>query len=229
LGKAQRHQALTIFVLAIVVTLLSAAASSLTQSVSLFTGIYWAVTTATAVGYGDVTPKNTVGKVIAAAVMLTSIPLFASLFAVLAAHVTAQQIRKIMGLDKKEPRDGFTLLIGSSPLLRQTIEELYKAGRRCVIVPGDHGGAEYEDMQEYIHVIDGSSAEEATIRKAHPERAEQILIASDKDTDVLLASVITKHLAPEVPVVAVAKSKQVAAAISDLVSLLRSLRRNNRL
>jgi hypothetical protein len=51
-------------------------------------GFYWAVETGTTVGYGDVTPHNAAGRVIAVAVMLLAIPLFGAVFAMLtAAHV----------------------------------------------------------------------------------------------------------------------------------------------
>ena len=54
---------------------------ALTQNLPFTTGLYWAVTTATTVGYGDVTPHNGAGRVIASAVMLTTIPMLAAVFA----------------------------------------------------------------------------------------------------------------------------------------------------
>lgn len=45
------------------------------------TGLYWAVESATTVGYGDVTPHTPAGRLIAVAVMLTTIPLLAAVFA----------------------------------------------------------------------------------------------------------------------------------------------------
>lgn len=56
-------------------------AYSLTQHLPFTTGLYWAVETATTVGYGDVTPHNPAGRVVSLAVMLTTIPLLAALFA----------------------------------------------------------------------------------------------------------------------------------------------------
>lgn len=215
LGKAQRHQALTLVTLAVLFTLVGGTLFSITQAVSLFTGIYWAITTATTVGYGDITPKNTIGRLIAAGVMLTAIPLFASLFAVIAASLTAQEIRKVMGLDKRVPRDGYVLIIGSGPLVRQTIEDLNQAGRSCVVVAESRPG-ELDGLEESVRLISGSPLDEDTLKKAHPERAQQILITAEKDSDVLLCTVLTKHLAPNVSIIAVVTSRKVAQAISDL-------------
>jgi voltage-gated potassium channel Kch len=63
---------------------------SAAEHISYVSGLYWAVTTATTVGYGDVIPRNTVGQLIAIAVMLTTIPLLASVFALITgAHMAA--------------------------------------------------------------------------------------------------------------------------------------------
>lgn len=50
-----------------------AAAFASLENVSLGNGIYWAVATVTTVGYGDITPKNTEGKVVAILLMLVGI------------------------------------------------------------------------------------------------------------------------------------------------------------
>jgi voltage-gated potassium channel Kch len=66
-----------------------AAAFSLTQHVGAVTGLYWAVTTATTVGYGDVAARNTTGQLISVLVMLTTIPLLAN--AMSHAHLRRQK------------------------------------------------------------------------------------------------------------------------------------------
>ena len=57
-------------------------------------GLYWALTTATTVGYGDVTPKTAGGHVIAALVMLTVVPLFAATFSLFTSGLTATHIKR---------------------------------------------------------------------------------------------------------------------------------------
>lgn len=63
---------------------------TVTQHVSLLTGIYWAVATGSTVGYGDVTAHGTGGRLISIGVMLTAIPLLANAFS----HVHVHRIRK---------------------------------------------------------------------------------------------------------------------------------------
>jgi voltage-gated potassium channel len=61
-------------------------------------GLYFATTTATTVGYGDITPQGWLPHVLAVAIMVTVIPLFAATFSLLtsgltAGHVTASEHR----------------------------------------------------------------------------------------------------------------------------------------
>lgn len=56
-------------------------------------GLYWALSTATTVGYGDITPHGTLAHLIASAAMLTVVPLFAATFSLLTSGLTAEHVR----------------------------------------------------------------------------------------------------------------------------------------
>lgn len=57
-------------------------------------GLYWAVATATTVGYGDVTPRTPFGRLIAVMVMLTVIPLFGATFSLFTAGITTTRVKE---------------------------------------------------------------------------------------------------------------------------------------
>jgi voltage-gated potassium channel len=61
--------------------------------VSWPTGMYWAVVTATTVGYGDVTPHGAWARTVAIVVMLTVIPLLGALFAALTSMHIGKHVR----------------------------------------------------------------------------------------------------------------------------------------
>lgn len=62
------------------------------EHISETSGLYWAVATATTVGYGDVTPHSSAGRLIAVLVMLTVIPLFAASFSLVTSGLTAAHV-----------------------------------------------------------------------------------------------------------------------------------------
>ncbi len=88
-----------------------------TEHLPVATGLYWSVTTATTVGYGDITPHTHVGRLLAVLVMLTVIPLFAATFSLMTTALTTAHVSKLhdealahlrhikehLGLDKDLP------------------------------------------------------------------------------------------------------------------------------
>ena len=67
------------------------------EHLNIWLGLYWALTTATTVGYGDVTPHTVAGHVIAALVMLTVVPLFAATFSLFTSGLTDVHVRRAEG------------------------------------------------------------------------------------------------------------------------------------
>lgn len=67
-----------------------AVAFSAAEHVPFWLAGYWAIETGTTVGYGDVTPRGTAGRVIAVVLMLCAIPLLGASFATL----TAEHVHK---------------------------------------------------------------------------------------------------------------------------------------
>lgn len=66
---------------------------ALAEHIATASGLYWAVTTATTVGYGDVIPHNSSGRIIAIVVMLTVIPLFGATFSLFTSGLTGAHVR----------------------------------------------------------------------------------------------------------------------------------------
>ena len=69
-----------------------AAQGSESSVVSLRDGLYWAVVTMTTVGYGDKTPKTTLGRAVAALWMLSSLVLVSLLSTSLVSRLTAERV-----------------------------------------------------------------------------------------------------------------------------------------
>ncbi|HTU06851.1 MAG TPA: potassium channel family protein, partial [Trebonia sp.] len=80
-GVPQRRHVLVLLASVAAVVLVGGELFALAEGLPFTTGLYWAITTATTVGYGDVTPHNPVGRLLASLVMLTTIPMLAAAFA----------------------------------------------------------------------------------------------------------------------------------------------------
>ena len=124
IGKQQRRHVASLLLAAVACVLAGAGLFAQTQDLPFTTGFYWAITTATTVGYGDVTPHNGAGRVIASGVMLTTIPLLAAVFALLAGGAAAAGIRRILNVEERFPEGTYRLLLGMSPTVPASSSEI---------------------------------------------------------------------------------------------------------
>ncbi len=183
-----------------------------TQGLPFSTGVYWAITTATTVGYGDVTPHNGAGRVIASAVMLTTIPLLAGVFALLTGGVVVTGVRRALAMHAGFPASPYRLVIGMNPRVHAVLEQLVAAGVAVVLVADvDPAG-----LPPGVHLIKGDPTQPHAIRAAKPQGAEQALITGNSDGDVLVSAVHLRKLAPDLAVVALVGSAEVRDALRDL-------------
>lgn len=87
-----RRRALAIIIAAVVLDVALGVAFAAAERVSVADGLYWATTTATTVGYGDITPHGWLPHLVAIGVMITVIPLFASAFSLLTSGLTSTHV-----------------------------------------------------------------------------------------------------------------------------------------
>jgi len=212
LRGSHRRQVVVLLASVVAIIIAGGAVFAATQSYPFTTGLYWAVTTATTVGYGDVTPHNPAGRVVASVVMLTTIPLLASVFALVTGAAAAAGIRRVLAMGRAFPASGYRLVIGMDSAVHEILDELVKVGDPVVLVADvDPGGVRGE-----VHVVRGDPTDETAIRSARPASAQQALITGASDGDVLVSAVLLRKQAPDLPVVALVRSASVREALRDL-------------
>ena len=212
LGKVTRSQVVTVLALAAVAVVAGGVAFAVVDHTSVWTGLYWAVTTATTVGYGDVVPKNGAGRVVAVAEMLTAIPLFGAAFALFAATVTAAKLSRFLKVEHHFPPGAYVVVLGMHPTVPLVARQLAEAGFGVVLAAEADGVS----LPSHVHHVDGPPTDEETVRSTKPAEAEAVLLVSPDDGEMLVSAVLLRHLAPEVTTIAVAQSSMVAAALADL-------------
>jgi voltage-gated potassium channel len=212
LGRQQRKHIAALLAAALGCVLGGGALFAWTQGLPFSTGLYWAITTATTVGYGDVTPKNGAGRVIASAVMLTTIPLLAAVFALLTGGVVVTGIRRVLDMHAQLPASPYRLVIGMNPRVHAILDQLVAAGVPVVLVADvDSAG-----LPPGVHLVRGDPTQLQPIAAANPQGADQALITGASDGDVLVSAVHLRRHAPQLDVVALVGSAAVRDALLDL-------------
>jgi voltage-gated potassium channel len=212
LGAGQRRHVAILLSGAVACMLAGAAAFAATQHYPFSTSLYWAITTATTVGYGDVTPHNAVGRVVASAVMLTTIPLLASVFAVMTGAAAASGVRRILTMARQLPEGAHRLVVGMDPSVPAILAELVRADDPVVLV----ADVEPTSVPAEVHLVRGDPTQPATIHRAKPRQAQQALITGVTDGDVLVSAVLLRKQAPDLPVAALVRSAAVREALREL-------------
>jgi voltage-gated potassium channel len=212
LSKVKRHHISVLLGAASASIVIGAILFALTQHVSFGTGLYWAIVTAATVGYGDVTPHNSVGRIVAAVVILTTIPLLAAVFALITGLAAATQIRRLFDMDHGLPDRGFTAVYGSHPSVSRIVEELVTSGRQVLLV----AQIDASEVHDAVRLVAGDPTSEVVIRKSRPDRAADALVVGGGDADVLVTCVALRSAAPSVPIYALADSPKVAQALQEL-------------
>lgn len=186
-------------------------AFALTDHLPVPTGLYWAVTTATTVGYGDVTPHNTAARIVASAVMLTCIPLLAGAFALFTGAAASAALRKALNM-ATFPTGSYRIIVGAHPAVPAILDELADAGDAVVLV----ADVDPTTVRQGVHVVRGDPTQAATLQRARPEQATHALITGASDGDVLVSAVLLRQAAPKLVLTALARSPRISDALRDI-------------
>ena len=198
--------------LATLIILAGAGLFSITQHDSYGLSLYWAITTATTVGYGDVLPHNAAGRVIASVVMLTTIPIVGAVFGLLAGASAVSHLRRILGMEMRLPSQPYTVIYGMHPIVAHVLDELCDRDDPVVLVaPHRPPGAPAD-----VIFIAGDMTDEAVIARSRPDLADRALIACIDEADTMVVAVTLHGIAPDLKTYALTASRKVARALNEL-------------
>jgi voltage-gated potassium channel len=160
-----RVHALTLVAAAAFCVLAGGAVFAATQHLPVTKGWYWAIETATTVGYGDVTPANASGRIVAVVVMLTTIPLLAAAFAVVTGSAVANGVRRLLEMGARFPDGSYVLVLGMHPAVSVVLQELANAGDSTVLIADVDPSA----VPGHVHFIRGDPTAQEVLARGRPE------------------------------------------------------------
>lgn len=109
-----------LFSISVAIIVLSAFLFSLTEKQSLANSLWWAITTATTVGYGDVTPRTAFGKIIAAFLMVGGVGFIGLLTSTIVDFVN----NRVTASEDTQQQDDMAELMGEIRSLTSKVDRL---------------------------------------------------------------------------------------------------------
>jgi voltage-gated potassium channel len=155
---------------------------------TIFDGIWWAIITASTVGYGDYVPHSFFGRLTALILILLGVGIVSSYFGTLAAAAVTKQDAFSEGRIPYKG-EGHIIIIGWNERSKELISKLTNSNSKDVqmIVLIDETLEANPVRSRYVHFIQGKGHVDETIIKSDIHNAEKVLITADRGNDELQA------------------------------------------
>ncbi|NHM32569.1 potassium channel family protein [Neobacillus terrae] len=186
---------------------------------NILDGIWWAIITASTVGYGDYVPHSIAGRAAAIILILIGAGFVSSYFVTLSAvAVTRQNAFSEGKITYKE--SGHIIIIGWNERSRELIQKISNQDYPQPLVLIDETLKSIPIHSRYVHYIQGKPHLDETLKKANLLEADRVLITADQGNEEIQAdmySILTllaiKGLSPQIPcIVEILTSEQVINA-----------------
>ncbi|MES9967869.1 MAG: potassium channel family protein, partial [Sedimenticola sp.] len=173
--------------------------------------IYWALVTISTVGYGDITPVTTEGRVITLVLIICGIVVisFTTSVIVAAFNDKMQEMRENRVYAELEKRKGkHTIICGFGRIGQVVAERLAQERDNIVIIDSDPEQVAEARKLGYL-VIEGSAERSDLLENAGiSERAERILCLTDDDVANVYITLTAKYMNPEIEVISRANREE---------------------
>ncbi|WP_026567934.1 potassium channel family protein [Bacillus sp. UNC41MFS5] len=153
---------------------------------TIFDGIWWAIITASTVGYGDYVPHSFLGRLTALILILFGVAFVSSYFGTLAAAAVTKQDALSEGRIPYKG-EGHIIIIGWNERSKELISKLTTAKYQQMIVLIDETLEANPVKSRFVHFIQGKGHVDETIVKSDIKNAEKVLITADRGNDELQA------------------------------------------
>ena len=170
-----------LIILIILLILASAAAMTYVEPAtfpSLPDGIWWAIVTASTVGYGDYVPHTAIGKFIGLLLILSGTGVLTTCFAVIAAKAISLEVRFMNGT-KPYTGKNHIIIIGWNERSKNIIASVQQQNPSVPIVLIDASIKKHPDSPNRFHFIHGLSIEDHVLERAGIKTASKVLVTAD--------------------------------------------------
>lgn len=169
---------------------------------SWFDSLYFTVSTISTVGFGDITPLSTVGKIIVILLIIFGIAIFFLIIESLMQIAVKKRVAEVLKLEEEEIKLENHVIVCGYGLYGQVVaKELKTLGETVVVVDTAEGKVKEAEEDEF-DTIKGSAMEESILIKAEIEKAKALVITQEDAGTVAFIAITAQQINPEIRLIA---------------------------
>ena len=169
------------------------------DNVDLGTSFYWTITTVTTVGYGDISPATSGGRMVFYTVAFLGISTISFALGSNASVLVETSLRNMNGMGRTKMK-GHIIIIGWNEVTEASYEELSSRGKSIVVIGDDDDAAEIRARG--VEYIKGNPMENEALKRGNIENASVLLVPIESDEETILVALKAKKLNPDIFIVA---------------------------
>ncbi len=181
------------------------------QHLSFYECLYWALVTMATVGYGDIVPQTTLGRIVAGETIVLGIAVFTVFVSTLAEEFMQSSIRRSLGLARLKNVD--VVVVGYTEVCQETIEEIRRNMPRVRIAWVLETQPRY--VPEDVDFVVGDPTDEETLRRAGIEKAKYLVVCLLDDSQALHVVLTARKLNKNLVISSIAKSSKTAELLKE--------------
>lgn len=190
------------------------------QVESIFDAVYWLLVTVTTVGYGDIFPKTTGGRITFALVALAGIGTIAYIIEEFVSISTRGELKRLFGIGEVNMKS-HTVIVGWNTASEKAIKEMVSESQNFIVVGSDLNHTELESMG--IKHISGDATRSETLNRCKIKDAKTMIISLTNDSQTIMIALAARKLNPNLKIVAMCEVQEhtdmmIEAGIDHVVS-----------
>lgn len=174
------------------------------EKLTAIDAIYFTIVTLGTVGYGDIHPTSTLGRIFASLFIVANIMILAFFVGQIGERLIKQKIEEVLGIERMEEIEDHIIICGYGRIGKVIVSELKEMKSKFVIVELNEALTKIISETTEYNVILGDARKEDILKKAGIEKAKIIITALNEDSDNVFTAITAKSMNDKIRIISTA-------------------------
>ena len=176
----------------------------------LFDAVYWAIVTLSTVGYGDITPQTTGGRIITLALIVTGLGVLSFFTSIIVAAFSEKmhELRENRTYAELEKLTDFIIICGFGRVGQEAARLFKKDSQPFVIIDNNSDNVHIANKRDYLVIYDDASNNNVLVRAGIKRGATTVLCTTQNDVINVYITLTSRQLNPEIQIISRANRQE---------------------